>query len=151
VEFHGKFFNVPKSYIDLKPVQKPHPPIYMGAFVAAALKRTARLADGWNPILLPVPVMAQMFEDIKQAAKEAGRDPDSLSMVVHALVDLTEKPIDKERNIFCGSRDQIAEDVRGCAKIGAHEVFFNPTHGHRGQSLDRWLFLLEELRGIMHT
>ena len=30
VEFHGKFFNVPKSYIDLKPVQKPHPPILPG-------------------------------------------------------------------------------------------------------------------------
>jgi len=95
VEFHGSFFNIPKSYIDLKPVQKPHPPIYMGAFVPAALKRVARLADGWNPILLPVSVMAQMFESLKQTAKEAGRDPDSISMVVHAFVDLKNKPIDK--------------------------------------------------------
>jgi alkanesulfonate monooxygenase SsuD/methylene tetrahydromethanopterin reductase-like flavin-dependent oxidoreductase (luciferase family) len=55
IEFHGKFFNVPKSYIDLKPVQKPHPPIYLGAFVPAALKRLAKLADGWNPVFLPVP------------------------------------------------------------------------------------------------
>src|SRR6478735_8419702 len=28
VEFHGKFYNIPKSYINPKPVQKPHPPIY---------------------------------------------------------------------------------------------------------------------------
>ncbi|MBZ5683997.1 MAG: LLM class F420-dependent oxidoreductase [Acidobacteriia bacterium] len=149
VEFHGKFFDLPKSYIDLKPVQKPHPPIYIGAFVPAALKRLARLADGWNPILLPVPVMAQMFESIKQTAKEAGRDPDSISMVVHALLDLTDKPIDKERNIFCGSCDQIAEDVKGCAKIGAKEVFFDPAFSPGGQSLDRWLSLLEQLRGMM--
>jgi len=149
VEFHGKFFNVPKSYIDLKPIQKPHPPIYLGAFVPAALRRVARLADGWNPILLPVPVMAQMFESVKQTAKETGRDPDSISMVVHAFLDLTDKPIDKDRNIFCGSRDQIAEDVRGCAKIGAQEVFFNPTFGRGGQSVDRWLYLLEQLRGMM--
>ena len=39
VEFHGKFLNVHNSYIDLKPVQKPHPPFYLGAFVPAALKR----------------------------------------------------------------------------------------------------------------
>jgi alkanesulfonate monooxygenase SsuD/methylene tetrahydromethanopterin reductase-like flavin-dependent oxidoreductase (luciferase family) len=32
VEFHGKFFHVPKSYISVKPVQGPHPPIYMAAF-----------------------------------------------------------------------------------------------------------------------
>jgi alkanesulfonate monooxygenase SsuD/methylene tetrahydromethanopterin reductase-like flavin-dependent oxidoreductase (luciferase family) len=116
VEFHGKFFKVPKSFIDLKPVQKPHPPIYMGAFVPAALQRVARLADGWNPILLPVPVMGQMFETLKQTAKDAGRDPDSLHMVVHALVDLTDKPLSKERSIFCGSLDQIADDVKGMRK-----------------------------------
>jgi len=149
VEFHGRFFEVPKSYIDLKPVQKPHPPIYMGAFVPAALKRVARLADGWNPILLPVPVMAQMYESLKQTAREAGRDPGSLGMIVHALLELTDKPIDKDRNIFCGSYEQIAEDVRGCAKIGAQEIFFNPTFGYKGQSLDRWLFLLEQLSGLM--
>ena len=149
VEFHGKFFNVPKSYIDLKPIQKPHPPIYMGAFVPAALNRVARLADGWNPILLPMPVMAQVFEGIKQTAKDAGRDPASITMVVHAVVDLTDKPIDKDRNIFCGSRDQIAEDVRGCPNIGAQEIFFNPTFGQGGQAVDRWLFLLEQLRGMM--
>ncbi len=149
VEFHGRFFNVPKSYIDLKPVQKPHPPIYMGAFSPPALNRVARLADGWNPILLPVAAMGQMFETAKRTAKEAGRDPASLTMIVHAFVDLADKPMGNDRNIFCGSLDQIAEDVRGCAKIGAEEVFFNPTFGHEGQSLDRWMYLLEKLRGMM--
>jgi Luciferase-like monooxygenase len=78
VEFHGKFFNVPKSYINLKPVQKPYPPIYRGAFVPAALKRLALLTDGWNPVFLLLPVMAEMFGSIRQMAKEAGRDPSAL-------------------------------------------------------------------------
>lgn len=30
VEFHGKYFTVPRSVIGAKPVQKPHPPIYLG-------------------------------------------------------------------------------------------------------------------------
>ena len=149
VEFHGKFFNVPKSYIDLKPVQKPHPPIYLGAFVPAALQRVARLADGWNPVFLPVPVMAQMFETIKQAARESGRDPDSISMVVHAVLELTDKPVGKERSIFCGSLEEIADDVRACKSIGANEVFFDPAFSKGGQSLDRWVSLLEQLRGVM--
>lgn len=149
VEFRGKFFNVPKSYIDLKPVQKPHPPIYLGAFVPAALKRLARLADGWNPVFLPLPVMAEMFGNIRQMAKDAGRDPLSIAMVVHAGLDITEKPLDKERPIFSGSLEQISEDVRGCAKIGAEEVFFDPAFAPGGQSLDRWLSLLDELKGMM--
>jgi probable F420-dependent oxidoreductase len=151
VEFRGKFFTVPKSYIDAKPVQKPHPPIYMGAFVPAALKRLARLADGWNPVFLPVPVMTEMFASIKQMAKEAGRDPSAISMLVHAGLGLTERPLDKDRPIFSGSLDQIADDVRACAKIGASEIFFDPAFAPGGQSLDHWLALLEQLRGMMNV
>ena len=73
------------SIINLKPVQKPHPPIYRGAFVPAALKRLALLTDGSNPVFLPLPVMAEMFGSIRQMAKEAGRDPSALEMVVHAV------------------------------------------------------------------
>ena len=149
VEFHGRFFNVPKSYIDVKPVQKPHPPIYLGAFVPAALKRLAKLADGWNPVFLPVPVMAEMFTSIKQMAKEAGRDPSSMSMVIHAGLWLTEKPLGKDRPTFSGSLEQISDDVRASAKIGASEVFFDPAFAPGGQSLEYWLSLLQQLRGMM--
>jgi alkanesulfonate monooxygenase SsuD/methylene tetrahydromethanopterin reductase-like flavin-dependent oxidoreductase (luciferase family) len=41
VEFHGKFYKIPKSYMNRKPVQKPHPPIYLAAFAPAAMKRLA--------------------------------------------------------------------------------------------------------------
>ena len=44
VEFQGKFYKLPKSYIDLKPVQKPHPKIYLAAFAPAALQRLAGAA-----------------------------------------------------------------------------------------------------------
>jgi probable F420-dependent oxidoreductase len=149
VEFRGKFFYVPRSYINLKPVQKPHPPIVLGAFVPAALKRLARLADGWNPVFLPVPVMEQMFGDIRKMAKEAGRDPAAIHMFVHAVLEITDKPLGKDRPIFSGTLEQISEDVRGCAKIGAEEVAFDPAFAPGGQALDRWMSLLDQMRGMM--
>ena len=130
-------------------MQKPHPPIYLGAFVPAALKRLANMADGWNPVFIPVAGMAEMFGSIKQMAKDAGRDPSALSMIVHAVLEITDKPLGKDRAIFSGSLEQISEDVRGCAKIGADEVFFDPAFAPGGQSLDRWLSLLEQLQGMM--
>src|SRR4029077_2560213 len=66
VEFHGKFFQVPKSFIEPKPVQKPHTPIYLAAFAPPALKRLATMADGWNPVMIPVAGMAEMFGAVKQ-------------------------------------------------------------------------------------
>src|SRR5215831_18172357 len=126
-EFHGKFYQLPRSYIDHKPVQKPHPPIYMAAFAPAALKRVATMADGWNPVAIPAEGMAQMFASIKQMAQQAGRDPSSLRMVVRANLEITDKPLGKERMIFTGTLEQIQEDLVGCKQIGAHELFFDPT------------------------
>ncbi|PYV46310.1 MAG: hypothetical protein DMG92_18370 [Acidobacteria bacterium] len=130
-------------------MQKPYPPIFLGAFVPAALKRLAKEADGWNPVFLPIPVMAQMFDSIKQMAKEAGREPSELGMLVHAILELTDKPLGNDRAIFSGSLEQIADDVRGCAKIGVSEIFFDPAFSSGGQSLDRWMSLLEQMQPMM--
>jgi hypothetical protein len=148
VEFSGKFFRVPKSHIDPKPVQKPHPPIYLAAFAPPALKRLATMADGWNPVMIPLGGMADMFNAAKQMAREAGRDPSSLSLVVRANIEITDKPLGKERVIFCGSVEQIKEDIAGCRQIGTHEIFFDPTFMPGALSLDRWLGLMEQVRGL---
>jgi len=149
VKFHGKFYQVPESYIGPKPVQKPHPPIYMGAFVPRALKRLAKYADGWNPVAIPLDGMAQMFESIKQLAKEAGRDPSRMELVIRAHPEIADKPLSKERSLFSGTLDQIKEDIAGCRNIGAHEIHFDPTFMEGGQVLDRWLEVMEQMRKLV--
>ncbi len=149
VKFHGKFYQVPESYIGPKPVQKPHPPIYMGAFVPRALKRLAKYADGWNPVAIPLDGMAQMFESIKQLAKEAGRDPSRMELVIRAHPEIADKPLSKERSLFSGTLDQIKEDIAGCRNIGAHEIHFDPTFMEGGQVLDRWLAVMEQMRKLV--
>lgn len=146
VEFHGKFYQIPKSYIGPKPVQKPHPPIYMAAFAPPALNRIARVANGWNPVGIPVEGMAQMFGSIKEMAKAAGRDPSSLELIVRAHVEITDKPQGKDRFIFTGTREQVKEDIAGCERIGASEIHFDPTFSDEGGTLEGWLKTLEEMR-----
>jgi probable F420-dependent oxidoreductase len=149
VEFKGKYYTLPKSHISPKPVQKPHPPIYLAAFAPAALNRIARLADGWNPGGVPVDGMKQMFDGVKQMAEEAGRDPTQLELVVRANVEIDDKPRPAAGVIFTGTLEQIREDLEGCKRIGAHEVLFDPTWQPGAQSLHRWLELMEQLREMM--
>jgi alkanesulfonate monooxygenase SsuD/methylene tetrahydromethanopterin reductase-like flavin-dependent oxidoreductase (luciferase family) len=136
---------VPKSYISVKPVQKPHPPIYMAAFAPKALQRVATMADGWNPVAIPIEGMVQMFGTVKDMAKQAGRDPFKLEMIVRANVEITAKPLTNGRAIFQGTPEQIQEDVKQCAKIGAHELIFDVTF--QENSLAGWLKMLETCRG----
>jgi probable F420-dependent oxidoreductase len=147
-EFHGKYYQLPKSHILPKPVQKPHPPIYLAAFAPPALQRLATMADGWNPVAIPVAGMAQMFQGIQQMAKAAGRDPSALAMVVRANLIISDKPMGADRMLFSGTLEQVKEDVAACREIGAHEVFFDPTFSPGTQNLGQWLKLMEQVRKI---
>jgi low temperature requirement protein LtrA len=54
-----------------------------------------------------------------------------------------------ERVIFNGTLDQIKEDAAACNRIGAHELFFDPTFCAAAQSLEGWLTLMERLRKLV--
>jgi len=149
VKYQGQFYRVPESYISVKPVQKPHPPIYMAAFAPPALKRLATMADGWNPVAIPVAGMEQMFGMVRQMAKEAGRDPSKLAMVVRANLHITEKPLGADRGIFAGTLDQIREDAQACARIGAHELIYDVTFEKQAQTIAGWLGLMEKVRNLV--
>ena len=51
--FHGEFVSFDDVAFGPKPIQKPHPPIWIGGDADAALRRAARFADGWSPWLTP--------------------------------------------------------------------------------------------------
>jgi probable F420-dependent oxidoreductase len=147
-EFNGKHFRLPKSIIQPKPVQKPHPPIYLAAFSSPALKRIATLGDGWNPVAIPADGMKQMWEGVKAMAKEAGRDPNELEMVVRANLGITSEPITLNRFIFTGSLDQIKGDIQACREIGASEVHFDTQFSPEGGSVDGYLNVAEKMREL---
>jgi probable F420-dependent oxidoreductase len=147
-EFRGKYYTLPRSHIGPKPVQKPHPPIYLAAYAPGALNRIARLANGWNPVGIPVAGMKQMFDSIRTMARNAGRDPSQLQLIVRANVEIHDTPRAMDGMIFTGTLAQIREDVGACKALGAHEVHFDPTFTAGAQHVDRWLALMEQLRTL---
>jgi probable F420-dependent oxidoreductase len=83
VSYEGEFIKFPPLRIGPKPVQKPFPPILLGAHDPKyALKRVARFADGWFPANLPPEKFKETIPEIKRLAKEAGRDPEKLEFSV---------------------------------------------------------------------
>jgi probable F420-dependent oxidoreductase len=77
-KFSGEFVKFDEMFQWPKPVQKPHPPIIIGGGFPHAAKRAIAYGDGWIPIggrLDPLEVLPQF----RKMAKDAGRDPASLS------------------------------------------------------------------------
>lgn len=77
--YAGEFVNFPRVRLFPKPVQKPYPPILLGAHDPQyAVKRVAQYADGWCPGNLSPEQAAASIPEIKRLATQAGRDPDRL-------------------------------------------------------------------------
>lgn len=149
VEFHGEFFQVPRSFIGPKPVQKPHPPIYMAAFTPDALRRTAVFTNGWNPAGVPVEGMRQILAQLREMAKAAGRDPMALEVVVRANLYVTPRPQGADRGIFTGSLEQIKADVDRVRAMGAAELFFDPTFALAEVTAESFIACMERIRELV--
>jgi len=123
VEYRGRHFRVAPSTVGLKPVQRPHPPLYLAGFVPPALRRTARLADGWLPSSLPVPALAALGGQLRGFAREAGRDPARLEIIYLNGAQITAAPLEEaKRGPLAGTLAQIRDGLARLAEAGVTEV-----------------------------
>ena len=74
VTFHGRFFDFEDVTLLPRPVQQPHPPIWVSGRSDAAMRRAALLGDGWYPYLFTVRRLKRTNDAIREIAAEAGRD-----------------------------------------------------------------------------
>jgi alkanesulfonate monooxygenase SsuD/methylene tetrahydromethanopterin reductase-like flavin-dependent oxidoreductase (luciferase family) len=78
--FEGKHYQLSNMGFYPKPIQKPHPPIWIGGYTTAALRRAVRLGDGWHPSNLAPAALADKAVSLRRLCAEAGRDPASLTI-----------------------------------------------------------------------
>jgi len=152
VEYHGKYFNIPASVIGPKPVQTPHPPILVGAFMPKALDRAGRLADGFTGCCAPVDALITMMSAVKDAALARGRDPDTMQWVMRCLVTRTDSPVDDAgRAVAVGTWDQIQADTQKLADAGVTETFFDVSFQPDVKDLTSYLRYMERFRAILEV
>lgn len=117
----GPRWSVPPAWVDLKPVQQPRPPVFLGAWSPAGLERIGRRADGW---LATVNVPGEVFLDalawqrkaIDNAAAAAGRDAARIATNVRI-------------NVASGaSVGDVAGAVRHLADNGYRDAFVDLMH-----------------------
>jgi probable F420-dependent oxidoreductase len=81
-EFHGKYYDFPPVISFPKPVQQPHPPIYIGAFAMGnVFRRVVTYGNGWMPYMLAPEQIQQGRTILNDFARDAGRDPQCIEVV----------------------------------------------------------------------
>jgi probable F420-dependent oxidoreductase len=123
VDFHGRFYRVPPARMRPRPVQRPHPPVLLGGSAEPALRRAGRLADGWvSAAYADLRRIEEPIAVVRQAARDAGRDPESLRFVCRGPVRLG-PPGGADRRPLRGSVEQVRDDLDTLRAKGVTEVF----------------------------
>jgi probable F420-dependent oxidoreductase len=133
--FAGRYVNFSNIFFEPKPVRKPHPPIWVGGESGPALRRTARLGDGWYPIgTNPAHRLDSLkryqggIERLRRFAREAGRDPAAITLAYRVSQmgpHLPLKTDDGERRLFSGANADMVGDVRALHDLGVSHVDFS--------------------------
>lgn len=131
--YSGKYNSFKDIKFEPKPIQKPHPPLWIGGESPAAKRRAVRLGDGWFPIganpnfpLNTAAKYANGLSSLKQISAEADRDPESLDLGFWSNWDHEVKdrktPQEGERHIMTGGADAIEDDINIMKELGV-EIF----------------------------
>jgi probable F420-dependent oxidoreductase len=83
--YHGTDISFDDAEVFPKPLQDPHPPIWVGGWTDYAAVRAARHGDGWIPGWLSPAEMARGAGVIAKTAADVGRDADEITIAVEKL------------------------------------------------------------------
>ena len=152
-EFEGKYVNFSNITFLPKPVQKPHPPIWIGGQSKPAIRRAARIGNCWHPVgaIPAAPLepeeLAENLVLLRDYAEKAGRDPSQIQVSVKApLYDANDSSGPRRR--FSGSPDEVRQDVQTYADVGVTHLIFDFRSSDPNQNKDRMAAFAEEVMAV---
>jgi probable F420-dependent oxidoreductase len=127
-EYMGEYTSFSGATFAPRPVQRPHPPVWVGGapggISAPAVRRCAELGDAWHPLGLSLDDIEKGFATVRDRAARVGRR-DALGLAPRNALDLTDAPKGGGRAAFQGSVAEVAADIRRVAALGAQWMTFD--------------------------
>ena len=132
--FHGQYTHIEGLLVDPKPVQKPHPPIWVGGESAPSMRRAARIGDAWYPIgtnqanmLDTRPRLAAGIARLRKLTAEAGRNPDSVGVVyrVKRFAIAAPPATNGNRRLFTGTLQDTIDDTKALRDMGVTAIDYD--------------------------
>lgn len=118
VDFQGRWHRISGAGLNPLPLQRPIP-IWFGGDAEPVLKRTARIGDGWLPLIRPDAQGKAAVDRLRNYAREAGREPSDID--IGAIIYLAG-----------GDIDSLLADAREWQNIGASHVYVDTMRAGLG-------------------
>jgi len=116
-----------------KPVQRPHPPLWIGGRSEAALRRAARAGDAWHPSHLTVDELRRQIPALHAECERAGRPADEVAVTTRRK--LVRAPTDDAR-VLQGDAAAIAATVAELEQVGVSHLVVEIPGSSEGELLE---------------
>lgn len=147
--YQGKYYSFSDIVFWPKPVQKPHPPLWIGGETLPSMRRAVRHGNGWIPFTVDVEGMKRAMQTFETLWAEAGGRKPGFDIVMRAdRVHLTPQAIrSPERQLFWGSAEQITGDIEAFIAAGATYCIANFQGFELGEHVENMERFAEEVMG----
>ncbi len=151
--FDGKLYRFAEVGCFPQPVQKPHPPIYIGGNSRPALRRAAKYGQSWHAFRVPARELPRRLDYLESQRAACGRERAGLGFsvrygarVVAPLGDTNRRPGEEPERVFVGTAAEVAEQLKPVWALGPTDAIFDCRTG----SLDEVIETMERLAGEVY-
>jgi probable F420-dependent oxidoreductase len=144
--FRGEFYRFESVRCLPHPVQKPHPPIWVGGHSKAAVRRAVRHGDAWHPTRQTPDYVAQHLPYLRDEAELIGRDPKTVTISLKRALHFTDIGLSghvlrRSGGSLIGTTQEVIDDARRCRDLGIEQL----TYDFRTGKVDEMLAIIEHL------
>ena len=150
--FDGKFYRVRDIGCFPKPVQKPHPPIFVGGNSRPAIRRAATYGQSWHAFRIPVEELGGHLAYLKDQVSAAGRPAGACGLSVRYGVrvvgpggDTTRRPPEEPGRVIVGTAAQVVEQLKPIVALGPTHAIFDCRTGSWAEVLETMERLADEV------
>jgi len=137
--FQGRFHSFSGMKFSPKPAQNPHVPLIIGGSSRAAIRRAARLGNGWHPSALPLEEFSQKIQYLWERTKTSGRTSDEIPISVSAAMR------GRERHALGTDPEEILQKARSYEELGVQRMVISSNTRDPDQMLPDMEMLAREV------
>ena len=147
-QFQGDFVSFSDITFQPRPVQQPHPPVWIGGNSGRGIRRAAEFGDYWHPTRPSVEDIRIGRDRLAEAEERAGREPGEVGIAAREPFKLDETMPADPRKPLLGPRNHVLESLAAFAELGVtHFVIdlFYSTSALHDSTLDSVMKAMEVL------
>jgi probable F420-dependent oxidoreductase len=152
VEFKGQYYNIPASKIGPKPIQKPHPPIYLGGYSPNTYSRIVNYdTNGWLGVIAgPLDYLDNTIKTIKDIANKANKNPNNFKVILLTFPKVvfdskSQSTNEGQRFPLTGTIDQAGNDIQRIKQMGVDHIVFGYNFMPIGRDIDKMIDITKQL------